>query len=199
MLKELLKNKNFLKVINESLKNIEIVDIILFGSVVREKDKPNDIDILVLYLNESKKIENEIYGLRKNLEKIDKRFELIGKSYKEIFNSGFLARESLLSEGFSMRNKKPLAESFGYKSLVMFRYNLSGLSKSKRMQFYYSLNGRGKERGILNKTDSYKFSDNIIFSNISNSEFINDFFKNWEIKYSVFPLLIPINLLEKLK
>jgi len=199
MLKELLKNKEFSKVINESLKNTEIIDLILFGSVVREKDKPNDIDILVLYLNESKEIEDEIYSLRKKLEKIDKRFELIGKRYREIFNPEFLARESLLSEGFSMRNRKFLAESLGYKGLIMFKYNLSGLNKSKRMQFYYSLNGRGKEKGVLSKTESYKFSDNILFSNISNSEFIKDFFKNWEIKYSIFPLLIPINILEKLK
>lgn len=199
MLKELLKNKKFLKIINESLKNKEIIDIILFGSVVREKDKPNDIDVLVLYLNESKEIENKIYSLRKNLEKIDKRFELISKKYKEVFNSGFFARESLLSEGFSMRNKKLLAESFGYKSFVMFRYNLFGLSKSRRMQFYYILNGRGKEKGMLDKTNSYKISDKIIFSSVFSSEFIKDFFENFKIKYSFAPILISLNFLEKLK
>jgi len=36
------------------------------------------------------------------------------------------------------------------------------MSKSKRMIFYYSLYGRGKEKGLLEKTGSHKFSESII-------------------------------------
>ena len=43
-------------------KNSEIEDIILFGSIVRCKEKPNDIDILLLFKN---KIDKEIeYDVR---------------------------------------------------------------------------------------------------------------------------------------
>ena len=69
------------------------------------------------------------------------------------------------------------------------------MSKSKKMIFYYSLYGRGKEEGLLKKTDSHKFSEGIIISKIENSEFIKEFLERGHIEYIEIPVLIPERIL----
>ena len=56
------KLKNELKKILSS----ELIDVVLFGSAIRGKEKPNDLDVLVLFKNNViKEIE---YRIRKILE-----------------------------------------------------------------------------------------------------------------------------------
>ena len=90
-----------------------------------------------------------------------------------------------------MKQKKSVAECFGYNNFVLFKYSLKNMNKSKRMQFYYSLNGRGKEKGILKKNKCSKFADKIILSPIENSETMKNFLEKWEIKFIQFPVIIP--------
>ena|SRR3989344_4805542 len=189
MLKQLLKNKEFLKIIRVFLEKPEIVDIILFGSSIRGKDTPEDIDLLVVYSREE--IIDINYELRKKLEGINKNIEIIGKRYEDIFKPEFVAREAILSEGFSFRQKNFISRGFGYDNFILFRYSLKGFNKSRRMQFYYSLYGRGNMEGLLKKSNSNKFSDSIILCPIENSELIKDFFEKLKIKFVQSPILIP--------
>lgn len=189
MLKELLKNKIFSSIMKEFLKKEELIDIIIFGSFVREKENPNDLDILVLYSN---KINEKInYSLRKRLENIYKNVQVISKNYLELLSPEFLARESIISEGFSLKSKRFISEGFGYKNLVLFRYNLKKMTKSKRVNFYYALHGRNKNAGLLKKNNCYKFSDSVIFCPIENSETLTEFFEKLSLDYIKFPILIP--------
>src|SRR3989344_6619553 len=130
MLKELLKNKEFSRIIEKYLEKENILDIVLFGSSVKGKDEPNDIDILVLYSKEEKDIHDTAYLMRKELEKIYKNIDVIAEKYNDLFSSSFLARESILSEGFSMKQKKYISDCFGYSSFILFKYKLKGLNKS---------------------------------------------------------------------
>lgn len=191
MLKELLKNREFLKIINKSLKKQEIIDILLIGSAVRGKENPNDIDLIVIYIEKTKDIIELNYALKKDLSRISKDFEIIGKRYSELFKPVFIAREAILSESYSFRTKKPFSEGLGYANFVLFRYSLKKMSKSKKMQFYYALHGRGKREGILKKSNGYKFSEGIILCPVENSEFLKEFFEKWHLKYLDFPALIP--------
>jgi predicted nucleotidyltransferase len=191
MLKKLSENKEFLRIINKFLENPEILDVILFGSIVKGKEKPRDIDILVVYSNEIKDISEKIYILKKSLEKIYKNIEITPKRYNEVFKPEFIARESIISEGYSMRNKKFFLEALGYKNMVLFKYSLKNMNKSERMRFYYSLYGRGNEKGILEKNNCYKFSDGVIISPIGSSEAIRIFLKSWNIENLDFSIAIP--------
>ena len=194
MLKELLKNKNFFKIIKEFLKKPQILDIILFGSLARGKDEPRDIDLLVIYTGK----EFEGYNLRKKLESINKNIELIFKRYDDVFNPEFFAREAILSEGYSLKKKKFISESLGYDNFILFIYSLKNFNKSKRMQFYYSLYGRGKQLGMLEKSKSHKFSDKIILCPVENSETIKSFLERLGIIYRESPILIPKRMIKHL-
>ena len=64
ILKKLLKNTKFRSRVDTFCKENkeEIIDIILFGSIVKGKEKPRDIDILLLF--KEKKDIDKAYSLR---------------------------------------------------------------------------------------------------------------------------------------
>ena len=195
MLKELLKNKRFREAIRGFLKTEGILDVILFGSVVRGKDEPNDIDLLVVY---SSKVDNEKnYELRKNLEKEGLKVHVVAESYEKLFSSAFLSREGVLTEGYSLRNDSFVFASFGFSSMVFFRYYLRGKSDSDRMRFYYGLYGRGGEKGVLDSFGAVKFSDGVVTCPIEKVDDMRNFFRKWEIKFDEFSVLLPRRMSEK--
>lgn len=191
MLKVLLKNTKFLSKVNGFFKENEgeLIDIILFGSAVKGKEKPNDIDIIVLF--KKKKNIDAAYEFRKELEKLGLPASVTSKTYKELFEVSFAAREAILSEGYSLILKKFLANGFGYNNLILFRYSLKGFNKSNRMRFYYSLYGRSGSKGMVKELNAIKFSDTILLCPVENENRMKEYLDNWNIEYKEFPVLIP--------
>jgi len=175
-------------------KNKEVLlDIIIFGSLIRGKEKPNDIDILVLH--KDKKNISLSHQLKKILRTDGFNVEIIDKTYAELFQESFKARESILSEGKSVVYGASISENLGYMPFVLFRYELKGFNNSDRMRFYYSLNGRGKDQdGIVGELDAIKFSDGVLFCPIQSSEKMKEFMEHWKIKYTDFQILLPSRL-----
>jgi len=193
MSKNLLINTKFKNEIKSFFKkNNEILDIILFGSSIKGKDKPNDIDILILYKN--KKDINLSYELRKKLNKIGFKVSISDKTYKTLIDGTFTPTEAIFSEGYSIIYDKFIANGIGYLSLTLFKYNLKPLNKSQRMRFYYSLYGRNKQKGIIKEFNLVKFSDTILLCPTENIEILKEFFKTWKIETLNFPIMIPSRL-----
>ena len=187
-MKFLSKIQNILKEDEE-----EILDIIIFGSFVKGKEKPKDLDLLVVY---KAKINSELsYKIKKQLETFGFEIDLVSKSYSDLFKTDFLAREAYLSEGYSLVQKKFIAEGLGYKSMVIFRYDIKNFNKSQRMRFYYSLYGRNSE-GMIKRLKLYKFSERIIISLIEESENVKEYLNSWGIKYVEVPVLMPVRIFE---
>jgi len=193
---ELLKNKKFKSEIRKFLKNNEkeIIDIIIFGSAIRGKEKPEDIDILILF-KERENIDLN-YELRKVLEKINLKVEVTGKTYKNMLSTKFLPREDILSDGYSLALNKNISQSFGYESFIMFKYSLKGFGTSKRMMFYYALEGRRDKKGMIKELDGIKFTNAVVLIPIKNSELFEDFLNSWNIKIKRTRILIPGKTLE---
>ena len=195
MSKQLYKNTRFQYEIKKFYNKEEtILDIIVFGSSVKGKEKPNDIDLLVLF--KDKKDLDTSYKLKKLLEKnFSINIEIVSKSYSGLFSPSFKAREAIIAEGYSIIQSKKLSEGFGYNSLMLFRYSLKGFNKSQRMRFYYSLYGRTKDqKGILKELKAKKFLESVILCPIENTEKIKEFFDIWKISVEYFPILIPIDV-----
>ncbi|MBW2981324.1 nucleotidyltransferase domain-containing protein [Candidatus Woesearchaeota archaeon] len=193
MSKGLLKDIRFKSEVKSFFsKNKEkVLDIILFGSSVKGKEKPNDIDILILF--KDKKDIDISYELKKTIKGFE--VSITDKTYKELFEESFKAREAILAEGYSLVYNKFLAEGLGYMNFVLFRYELKGFSKSERMRFYYSLYGRGKDqKGVLEEFNCIKFSDAILLCPSTNTEKLKEYLENWKIRFIEFPILIPSRL-----
>ena len=187
MLEKLLKDTKLKKEVKRIFdENEGILDIILFGSVVRGKQHPEDLDILLLF---SRKIEDKtIQKLESILKKTEYNFELTTATYADLFSTSFLPRDTIF-DGISLISGKKISEGFGYKTFVLFKYSLKGFTNSQRVRFFYSLKGRyGK--GLL-KEMGYRFGKDsfIIFSD--KVEEFKKFLESWKVDYKELEALIP--------
>jgi len=190
MSKSLLKNIKLIREINKFLKKYkkDIIDIILFGSLIRQKYRPGDIDILILF--KEKESTDISYELRKIIKKFSYNVEITNRTYKNLFSSSFLPREDILTEGYSIVLGKKISEGFGYKSLNLFIYSLKKLSKSRRIMFHYALEGRDGKLGTLKEIHGIRVASATILIPIENTERFEEFLKYWNIDYKRFGILI---------
>ncbi|OIO41706.1 hypothetical protein COU56_03510 [Candidatus Pacearchaeota archaeon CG10_big_fil_rev_8_21_14_0_10_31_9] len=161
-----------------------IVDIILYGSSVKGKINPRDVDIAILFDNFS--IDKRLGILREYKEKIKKKInnpDIIQINLSEFFDSHFLARESIIVEGYSLINNKPFSETLGFFGYMLFTYTLKGLNHNDKTKFTYSLIGRGKNKGILKGLNAEPIGKGAVLIPIGNSYVFDEFLKKWNIKY----------------
>jgi len=183
-------SKSFCKQYKEDIK-----EIILFGSILRGKSVPNDIDILLIFF---KTINKDIeYELKKKLTLVFDNISLISKSQEQVYVSSFTARESIIFEGYSLVTEEFIASLFGFNSLGIFVYDTKKLNNTNKTRFYYALNGRRKAKGITDALEAIKLSDNIIAVPLQNIEAAKAFFEQWNLEYNYVPSLIPSRLAKK--
>ncbi len=177
------------KIFKKYLKGKGISDIVLFGSLMKGKNKPKDIDILIIFKERiNKKTELEI---KRNLNGI---YEINSITEKELFGEDFIAKEGLYLEGYSFSKKKYLRDLLGFISIGYLKYSIRNLRGAKRIRFYYALMGRGSSKGFLSEIKADRFSDNVIVCDYSEIEKLKDFFNSWRIEYTIFPSLVPKRL-----
>jgi len=160
---------NIKKIIEELSKyiNENILDIIVYGSLTRGKEEPNDIDIIVIYKNT---FPMDIAS------SLGEKYHIIPIKLDDIFSLGHLLIEAL-AEGWSIVHKRPLREVLGYKAYkeITIENIVYGEKKeSKRVSLYYFLYGR-KDRnkiGLLEETGAIVVRRNpmVILVPIENSE-----------------------------
>jgi len=190
MLNKLLKNSELINEIKKfQKKNKGILDILLFGSVVRGKKRAVDIDILLIFKNQEDT--DLVYKLTKIFEKHKFNPEVTSITYQEMFDVNFLPRESILSEGYSLITNKKLSESFGFETFTMFIYSQKGFSQTKRMKFHYALNGRNKNSGTLERINGVKLTDTAVLVPLEKSEEFKDFLNFWQVSFKNFNILLP--------
>ncbi|HLC88609.1 MAG TPA: nucleotidyltransferase domain-containing protein [Candidatus Nanoarchaeia archaeon] len=176
-------------------KQSEVENIIVFGSLVRGKEKPGDIDLLVIF--KTMVIKEVEYQIRKEIEKKYKNVSIISKTAATLLDPAFDARESILFEGKSFLKDKTLAEQYGYNPVGMFKYNFTGWSKLQKTKYYYALNGRDTRRGILEECGGIKLADGIILVPLHKVEAFRSFLEFWKVVYKYIPTLIPERLNKK--
>ncbi|MFH0978855.1 MAG: nucleotidyltransferase domain-containing protein [Candidatus Woesearchaeota archaeon] len=147
-----------------------VFDIVLYGSSVKGKLSPGDIDVLVIFLEGSlrerlDKAQNIKIGLKKILhQNLDVKQILL----KELFSPGFFARTGLFLEGISVLSGKHFCENLGFKSYTLFSWSLNGLTHSEKIRFNYILAGRGSN-GVLKEIGGERISSGAAKIPIQNS------------------------------
>jgi len=179
LLKSTLKRcKGFIK------KNPDVLDVVIFGSVVKGKEKPNDIDLLLIFKD---KVDLKTASTLRNLLK---NAQVTSKTYEELFKTQFLPRESILSEGVSSLTGLKLSESYGYFSFILVSYSLKNFSNSQRTKFFYALRGRNS-KGLIEGLKIMRLSDTILLVPVEKSAEFREFLKKWGVIYKESEVLIP--------
>ncbi len=166
-----------------------VKDVILFGSLVRGKDRPSDIDILIIFFD---KVNKDLeYELR---QQCHPGVSVISKTSDSVCEESFSARESVLFEGYSLVRKRFIASEWGFSSLGLFVYQTRKLANTAKTRFYYALNGRSDSKGILDSLKAIKLSDNILAVPLEKIELAKAFFEYWGVDYTLVQSLIPSRL-----
>lgn len=158
------------------LKNREVVDIILFGSFVKGKVTPRDVDIAII---SEKVFKFESEGFHVSFIKPIDFF----------VNPPTLAT-TLLREGYSLKADKPLSETLRFKSSVMFVYSLTSLTNSKKVRIVNVLRGKNKQKGLVEEYEGEWLSTNIFLIKPSSEHLFEQFFLEHEVKFKKTYLLI---------
>ncbi len=168
--------KNFLR------KERYLVDLILFGSVLKGKVKPRDIDLIALFRDHNaERIEDIIYRIRKKGEDLELDLHIEPMVVDQMFDQKVYPL--LLHEGFSIKYSEFIHKKLNFQPLVLVTYLLAGKSPSDKVRFSYALYGRISGEGLLSKIGGEMVGKGSILIPISQQETVRAFFKQWEIDY----------------
>lgn len=170
-----------------------VFDVILYGSTVLGKEKPNDLDLMILTKKKLPALElrNLIIGLKKELSKIipGVTLDIRAMSLEELFDPNNLASLGVVIEGVSLTKNKPLAELMNGKAYTLFRFTLEGLPRKDRVRFQYALKGRDLKSGLLKELNGEQWGAWVIVVPIQHTYHFKDFLELWGVKYEAFTIL----------
>ncbi len=147
-------SKNMLKRLQKELsaekKDKAIFDLLVYGSMVKGKAKPNDLDLIVIFRTGSLKERlKKIQQIKRKVTSF-KSIDIKGILWEELFQEDFFARSGILLEGISLFDARSFAEKMGFSAYALFTYRLIDQSHTSKVKFNYLLRGRNGP-GILEK------------------------------------------------
>lgn len=158
------------------LNNKDILDIIIFGSFAKGKANFNDIDIAIL---SEKSIDFKKEGY--HVSKI--------KPLDFFINTPSIVN-TLIREGYSLKNKKSFSELWKFSNGCLFTYDLKGLSNSKKVITVRLLRGIKKEKGMVENLNGKWLANNIFTCPINQEHVFQKFFEGKSIKFNKSYILI---------
>jgi len=162
------------------LKNKNIEDIIIFGSAVKGKENPPDVDICL--------IGEEITTVL--IQEIEKRLQetievhITKSRYRNLFEDVMLWK-TLLHEGYSVKKQQYLAKLFQMQSFFLFTYNLQNLPITKKQIFSHALQGTKTNKGILKQCNGEKIGKSAVLIPEEKAEEMRAFLETWNVVYGV--------------
>jgi len=156
----------------------QIIDIILFGSFVKGKIAPNDIDICLIFREEI------------NLSIVKQIEMLLGEKYHvsmltadNFFGEVHSLSRTIFLEGISLISKKRIAESYGLEPKLLYTYDLYSEPASKKVRFVYLLRGRNNQEGLVIKWKGEFISNNAFLVPIDKDKEVQSVFEVWKVRY----------------
>ena len=163
----------------------KIIDILLFGSSVKGKYNPKDIDIAIILKNTK---EPEIISLIGKFGiYFNKETHLNLVIIETILQNPLL--KTLLEEGISLIDQKQLHNKLGYESGYIFSLDLTKLNKSKKVLFSYTLHGKKEQKGILKNLNSKVVGRAVFFIPVDHVEEFKAFLELWNVDFFIIKVL----------
>ena len=164
----------------------EISDAVIFGSALKEKSKPGDVDICILF----KRIAQEKVGkiLSKMKNEIPKNVHMSWIFVDEMLTSQL--SKTLIEEGYSLSREKFLHEIIGYDSGVIFSFKLDNLEKNKKVLFSYALHGKNTEGGMLKMANGLELGRAVVLIPVEKSEDFREFLEGWSVNFKMRKVLL---------
>ncbi len=139
------KSKPYSDLVSKCKARADIADVISFGSAVKGKLAPNDIDVCIVFRGKvDRTFANEIGEKFSN-------FHISMLTIDNFFTRYHSLVRTLLYEGKSLFTGKSVASVYGLDAFALYSYSLTGLSAKAKVQFVQVLNGRNDRQGMIAK------------------------------------------------
>ena len=168
--KDLSKIRNDLRSLS---KNKDALDVIVFGSQVKGKPDPADIDIAVISKNEIPFSKDP--------------YHISYLSPRDFFIKPPMLINILLREGYSLKHNKPFSETFNFSSRALFVYDLRNLTASKKVKIVNILRGKA---GLVAEGHGEWLSRQVFIAPIEKDRLFEDLFLRHGIRYKKSYILI---------
>jgi len=172
------------KKIEAWIKKKKVIDVILFGSAMRGKINPRDIDLCIMISDTAEE---------QSLECVDSLGKLCDGGKRKIHITILTASagirgntliKTLLEEGYSIMHKTDFAHVWGYQRKTLFIYSLKHFSPSQRVRFHYLLNGRYGMRGLLKEAGGKLVGTGTIQVSTEKEDILEEVLKQWNVVYT---------------
>ncbi len=167
----------------------DIIDIVLYGSVARGKEKPADIDLLVIF--RSKTLKERLHIIQEMKHSLDVSFPVDMKSIllEELLDPSFFGRVGALVDGISIFSGKKFAHRLGFEGKSIVVYSLKNKSHTEKVQFNYLLRGRYGQ-GILERVGATHLAPGVVLVPSENSEEFYSVLKLHNISFESYQMLM---------
>lgn len=189
MLTKLLKQQALILTLKKfSKKYSEVWDIAVYGSAVRGKQNPGDLDfalILSKKIDESKKLALA-QEVKAGIGKVFPSIQIDVKTVvvDDFLDEHFLARQGIIAEGFLLLRKESLAKKLGFATFMLVKYSLQGLTSSQKKMLYYALKGRRDSKGVLTQIGGELISREVLKIPIESSFKIEELLSMHQVRFT---------------
>lgn len=185
-----MQEKPFLPKIKDWINKNKVLDVMIFGSFVRGKTKPGDVDVCILIKDEDeKKSLDLVSSLGEITDKLELKFH-INILTTSAFATGDTLAKTLLAEGYSIKSNKSFASVFSLTNKSLFVYTLKHFTNSQRVKFHYLLKGRYGAKGILKETEGSFLGTGTIMVPVEKEDLLKEIFDQWQVKYTIQRILL---------
>ena len=146
-------------------------DIIIFGSYLKEKFMPEDIDIALVMETKDYDLANKV-----NADILGVNAHITIVLLKEFYLQPESIWKSLVAEGFSIKKNNFIRDIIKIKPVAIFSFKINKMNATEKMQF-----NRGF-RIVAEETNSLKIGAGCVIAPEDKSGRFNDFFETWSGK-----------------
>lgn len=174
--------ENLRNLLKNEVKNDFILDIVVYGSLVKGKEDPNDVDIVVIFKKGNLKERlNKIQEIKKKIN-IGKKIDIQGILIEELFKKELFSRSGIFYEGISLFDNKEFSNKIGFESWALFIYDLKNKTHTEKVKFNYLLSGRN-DIGIRERISGKQLAPGVIEIPVKYSEEFEKILRNYKINF----------------
>ena len=164
-------------------KDKTIFDIVLYGSSVKGKIKPGDVDIAVIFRGGTLKERlAKIQDIKKKIN-LSLKVDIKGILLEELFQEEFFGRSGIFLEGISIFDSKPFSHKISFESFSLFIYNLKDKSHTEKVKFNYVLSGRN-DIGMVKRLEGKHLAPGVVEMPVKNSLEFEEVLKKHDVKFT---------------
>lgn len=159
-----------------------LADIFIFGSSLKSKKRPNDIDIICLFREKRhEEMEDILYKIKKIGDALELALHIEPCTVDNFYNKQIFV--TLLHEGFSIANNDFLSSALKFKSYFLVTYSLGNKKPSEKVRFSYALYGRKKGEGLLKTLEGKELGKSAVLVPVKKEQEMKDFFGYWDVNF----------------